>query len=317
MTRSALLNRVAEVADLAARGRPARQLSMREFDAARHLVAGGHDIPTASAIRRRIRQPWATVLNLAATPKARSGYFLGRRHDRDDELRPGEFDLAEGLRMVRSIADRRGHPPAASEYDQVLRKVMAARRRHRYFQDARWPRSITLVAAHGDDWTAVLAAAGLPPARSFNCRRGIPLSEALDKLIDELDILPPRAFLVSWASVRGIALQMLPRAPWADTIAATRALRASAGKDFPSHQIPARDCPPLQRPVGSKVRRPWTRDDVIASLQRYGARHLTPGALPTQKGYQEARRRDPELVGTGTLTRHGRFQDLCSEAGIA
>ncbi len=59
-----------------------------------------------------------------------------------------------------------------------------------------------------------------------------------------------------------------------------------------------------------------SREAILASLRRYGELHLPPGGMPRQKHYLAACRKDPKLIWPSAMTGHGRFHDLCLEAGI-
>ena len=105
---------------------------------------------------------------------------------------------------------------------------------------------------------------------------------------------------------------------WATVVAQARAARVRRGAAMPASATAAKFLPPLPAPQPRQRRIPFrhSRAAILASLRRYGSQHLAPGALPRQKHYLVACRADPALIWPGCVGRHGRFHDLCREAGI-
>ena len=104
-------------------------------------------------------------------------------------------------------------------------------------------------------------------------------------------------------------------------VAALRERRTARGEETPFEAASRSELPPIpdSDPVGRDRRRRAKRrdrDEAIASLQLYKERHLGPSKEPRQKHYMAAARKDRDLLTAGVLSRHGRFQDLCREAGI-
>ena len=111
---------------------------------------------------------------------------------------------------------------------------------------------------------------------------------------------------------------ILPDLHMLTVIAETRSIRAARGKLTPEHPRRTKHLPPLPDPR-PRVRRAvfrHSRDAILDSLRRYGELHLPPGAMPRQKHYMAACRKDRRLIWPGHFTRFGRFHDLCLEAGI-
>jgi len=81
-----------------------------------------------------------------------------------------------------------------------------------------------------------------------------------------------------------------------------------------------RKSPPLPDDEESADRRRgrrdyWTRERCLEALRRYRDAYLR-GKPARQRHYRDCAKRDSKLPSCSTLQRHGKFQDLCREAGL-
>ena len=129
--------------------------------------------------------------------------------------------------------------------------------------------------------------------------------------------LPSSGYFLEWCRRRDIPTPRV-RGGWAPVVTQVRAARVRRGAAMPASATAAKHLPPLPAPQPRQCRSPFrhSRAAILTSLRRYVTRHLAPGALPRQKHYLVACRTDPGLIWPGRFGRHGRFHDLCQEAGI-
>lgn len=238
-----------------------------------------------------------------------AGDAIGTAGTTPDDEDVDAADVEVCRRALRVVAHRLGESPGQAVYDATAQRLEDARGAR---APIGLPASPAILARYGG-WEAALADAGLAdPPRVV---RALPAEELLDRLIDETGILPVRDYFTYWCRSRGLP-QRVDRRPWTEIVAATRALRAGAGKTTPAHRTPLGNSPGL---AGQIVRvdgvRSYSRAEVLASLRRYRRDHLRPGARATQKDYLAACRRDRSLIWPRNFPAHGRFQDLIAEAG--
>lgn len=305
----ALLDEVRGVLLVAAGDRErAQAVSVRRFDAARP-----EGIPSAQAVCSRLSVSWWQARQLALTKVAERGHLLGH-FTRRPEFN-GDDDLVQ--RGLRAVAHRIGEPLAAYAYDDAVEQMEKEQRRRRGGRPG-LPHSSTIIERSGS-WQAACERAGVravevsgPPTRKAE-----PAVEVLDRFVTETGLLPPQKYLRPWARHHGVLLGRDSRR-YRALVAELRERRRRRGETTPEKFADLADLPPL--PEGATGRpgggRGISRQEVLAALRLYAERHLDQGRLPRYKHYQAARRRDPQLVNASALRRHGRFQDLCREAGI-
>lgn len=312
-----LLDRVALVAGAAAacagEGCSPLSVSKAAFDAAR-ASEKELTLPSAEGVRKRLGIPWPRVLELAVGDRARRGLMLSVQSGQRRAQFTGED--ADVLRALRAVAFAHGASPTPHVYDTISRGIQR-RRRGRGLDTVGLPQS-QVVIQRFRGWNAGLSAAGLeplPPAGPPTPEKAVPAVELLDRCIRETGLLPSSRWLVRWCRAHGIPVSERALQPWQRTLAETRALRAKRGEHTPDKTAPASGYPTLpDRPEG--LRQPHSREAVIASLRRYGDKHLRIGERPRYKHYQAMAGRDPDLIAASVIGRHGRFQDLCAEAGL-
>jgi hypothetical protein len=315
----ALLDAVAEIArQAAAEPDLASAVSKRRFDLTRRAL-GRTDVPRADTIRQRLRRPWDQVLRAALAPAAERGHVLGRGHGRESEFIGPEALALAGLR---SVAHALGGPPSSDAYDAELSRRGRARER-RALAPLLLPVAATLIGRFGS-WQKALAAAGLDAgqiaARAGQRTNRAPAAEqTLSALVDLVGVLPSLDYLERYCRAHSIPLGRDAR-PYAKLVERVRALRTGQAKPTPDTITPPRRCPPFPGPIAGAARRPRAkgrpRTAILASLARYGERHLAPGQRPTERHYRACRELDPELISPSSFPAGERFQDLCREAGL-
>lgn len=313
----ALLDRVAEIVRAAAaeHGMAPEWVSKASFDAARDSL-GIDDAPTAEAIRQRFDIGWRLVVQAALTDPANRGHFLGHRQRRPE----AEWDPPTALHGVRRVARLLGKSPSVPDYDHAVEQIEAAADRNPFIPAPDLPAAATLTK-HFGSWAQVLAAAGLPPTQPTGppSRRARPALETLDEFISAHGLLPQRSYFEDWCRAHDVPCGRDTK-QWDQLVDAVRDHRTQRGEDTPTEATPARDCPalpdPPATPTNRAVKAGHSRDAALASLRRYGERYLTDGRLPRYKHYQACVGQDPELLAASVVARHGRFQDLCREAGL-
>lgn len=309
-----LLDRTGFVAAAAAaaKGEGASPLavSKAEFDRA---LAGEtlFDCVSAEAVRKRLGVPWPLVLQLAVLDPSKRSHLLSTQAGlRRPQFAGGD---AEILRALRAAAFAHGRTPTPRDYDLISLGLVVERRAKGLALEL--PQSTVMVRRFGS-WAAAVEAAGLEPLPPFapprppRAQSGVDL---LDRCITETGLLPSSRWLVRWCRASAIPVNEADLQPWTETVAQVRALRATRGETTPEAVAVPTDYPPLPEAPG---RRRHSREDVLASLRLYGKRHLSAGARPRFKHYQAAAAADRELITASVLGRHGRFQDLCVEAGL-
>ncbi len=95
---------------------------------------------------------------------------------------------------------------------------------------------------------------------------------------------------------------------------------ATRGASTLGRAVPARWAPELPEQVENKMRRRirrghWTKDACLEALGYYGKTYLK-GQAPRATHYRAWAKGDANLPSRSTLQKHGRFQDLCREAGL-
>ncbi len=311
-----LLDGVADVALTGTSGDAglARAMSKAAWDRARQ-AQGRVDLPSAEAIRQRCGLTWGRVVELAMVERSGRTRVLGQ-WDGSHFAGWGVQGPADGLRALRAVALRISHAPTSFEYDETAKalEIEAGRRRGRPLL---LPRSVYLIGVYGS-WAGALQEAGLEPRPSPPVPQAVPsLADTLDQFIEEVGLLPNSWYFLEWCRRRDIPTTRV-RGGWATVVAETRNLRSLRGALTPARATRSRDPPPLPDPL-PRVRRMafrHSREAIVASLRRYGEAHLPKGSLPRQKHYMAACRKDPKLIWPSAMTGHGRFHDLCLEAGI-
>jgi hypothetical protein len=308
-----LLDGIAEVAR-AASTKP-KTVSTRIWNEAR-LLAGREDLPTASAAYRRLGVPWPLVLELAFTAAAKRSRVLGTRVQQPD-FRGDDETILSGLRLV---AHRVQAPLDRITYDLERLKVDAERVR-RGRAPLNLPHSQTVIKRLRS-WADACRRAGIEPARAVPppLHRARPAVELLDEFVSKHRLLPYRSWFEQWSRAMDIPLGRDARR-WEVLVEALRERRAARGEETPFEAASRSSLPPIpdSQPVGRNRRRRAKRhgrEEARASLRLYKKRHLRPGDEPRQKHYMAAARKDRELLSASVLERHGRFQDLCREAGL-
>lgn len=179
------------------------------------------------------------------------------------------------------------------------------------------PRS-QYVIAQFPSWDAALQTCGLqippvPPPRHPVVDREV----ALDRFIEEYGLVPPIHFFEEWCRRVDIPTKRR-RAGWKQLVDQVRQTRAERGANTPGQISRGPSLPPLPEPIPRRQRVPhrYTRAEVLASLQRYGEVHLPSGEFPRQKHYLSKCREDHHLIWPAAIGRHGRFHEMCREAGI-
>jgi len=143
------------------------------------------------------------------------------------------------------------------------------------------------------------------------------LVDALNQFVEEVGLLPTSGYFLEWCRRKDIPTARLGGG-WASMVTDLRQQRAARGARTPDCATSARNLPPLPTPE-PRVRRMefrHSREAILISLRTYGELHRRPGEMPRQKQYLTACRKDPALIWPSGLARHGRFHDLCLEAGI-
>jgi hypothetical protein len=308
-----LLDGIAEVAKAASR-KP-KAVSTRAWNDARK-TAGREDLPTASAICRRLSVGWPLVLKLAFTAPAKRGRVLGRHTQRPD-FKGDDETICSGLRLV---AHRVKEPLDRLTYDFERVKVDVERVR-RGRAPLHLPTSETIVKrmkvwVNACRLAGIEAASPVPPPS----KRARPAVETLDEFIAQTELLPYRNWFERWCQANDIPLGRDARR-WDELVAAVRERRSARGEETPIDPSSRSSLPPIpeHKPVGRRgARRPKrrTREEGLDSLRLYKERYLKGGGEPRQKHYYRVAKKDRELLAGSTLIRMGRFQDLCREAGI-
>ncbi len=310
----AFLNGVAEIA-LEAAGNDAEQalrVTMSQFDGAR-LRLGRVDVPSAAGARKRVGFGWKTTLLVAHAPAARRAHLLGMRASPPAQRDSG----VAALRGLQHVAFRLGVTPSALRYDEEVRR--AEREHHRKFGAGRRPLELARSGARHDalgPWPDAIAVAGLAPTIDYRTPAP-PLLETLDRCIEVTTILPRETYFNAWAQALDIPVPARTE-PWANTLEAVRQRRALRGLETPERTTRDSECPPLPTPVERRARRAkrHSKGDALRSLQVYAERYLTKGKAARQRHYKDCSRGDPDLVGANTIARFGKFEAMCSEAGI-
>ena len=312
-----LLDEVADVALTAASGDfgRARAMSKASWDRAR-ADQGRVALPSAEAIRKRFGVGWDRVLALALAERSHRTKLIGQ-WDGSHFAGWGPQGPDDAIRLLRTVALRIGHTPTPFEYDEESRVIEATSARRRTGRPLLLPRSVYLLSIH-KSWDAALGEAGLEPRPSSPAPPPAPsLSLTLDHFIDEFGVLPNSGYFLEWCRRMDIPATRISGG-WAAVIAEVRSIRSARGALTPEHLSRTEHLPPLPDPL-PRVRRVvfrHSREAILDSLRRYGMIHLPPGAMPRQKHYMAACRKDRQLIWPGHFTRFGRFHDLCLEAGI-
>jgi hypothetical protein len=273
------------------------------------------DLPTADAISKRVCLTWRRTLALALADPSRRTTLLGQ-WDSSHAAEWGGDGPELAVRTLKAVAARIGRVPTPIEYDYEVRAIEMESHRLQAWRPLRLPVSTYLVSEYGT-WNAALTASGLQLPPAGQRRHPTPtLAESLDHCIEEVGVLPTSEYFLEWCARMDIPTPRFCR--WAAVVDEVRSLRQSRGAATPDEATPARSSPPLPAAVPRRRRAAFlhSREEVLVSLQRYGALHLPPGELPRQRHYLLACRQDPELIWPASITRRGRFHDLCREAGI-
>lgn len=311
-----LLDGVAEVARAAAGGDPSkvRTVSKRSWDQAR-LRHQGHDLPSAEAVRKRVRFPWGRVLELALSDRSDRPRLMGQ-WDPSHTEGWGDSGPDLALRTLRTVALRRGSAPTPFEYDVAVDSLEADSAK-RKGEPLLLPSSV-YVLSRFSTWSAALQESGLEaPPRLKPRHPAVALADSLDAFVDEFGVLPTSKYFLEWCRRRDIPTTRV-KIGWPNVVAELRKARDSRGVSTPKVSTASKCLPPLPPPVPRRRRMAFShsREEVLASLRRYGDLYLVPGTLPRQRHYMAACRRDRDLVWPNAIGRYGRFHDVCREAGI-
>jgi len=312
-----LLDDVADVALTATSGDSdrARAMSKATWDRAR-TEQGRLALPSAEAIRKRFGMGWGRVMVLAMAERSHRTSLIGQ-WDGSHFAGWGAEGPHDAIRVMRTVALRIGHAPTAFEYDEESRVIEARSARRRTGRPLLLPRSVYLLSVH-KSWDAALREAGLEPRPRPPAPPPAPsLSRALDQFIDEFGVLPNSGYFLEWCRRMDIPTTRISGG-WAAVVTEVRGIRSARGEPTPEHARRTKSLPPLPDPL-PRVRRMafrHSRDAILDSLRLYGRVHLPPGAMPRQKHYMAACRKDRQLIWPGHFARFGRFHDLCLEAGI-
>ena len=312
------LDAVAEIALAAAGGDTdrARTISKQRWDRQRTFLRR-FDLPTAETIRQSLRASWTRVLDVAF---AEAGDRAGVLHRLQSETRASDPVPAPGVvlvddaRALRAVAHRLGRSPSEIEYERVARELDDERVRKHDPLPIRLPASNT-IREHFESWAAALRAAELPPPRQVSALAGDDPVAVLDEFLDAHDFLPVRAYFRHWAALRGYRLaRRFHASSFAAIIEEVRVRRAARGRPTPTATLRIKRSPALRPRV---ARTPYSDADRLEALRHYAAIYLRPGQSPLAKHYQACSARDSKLMAFHVLTKSGRFQDLCRQAGIA
>jgi len=312
-----LLDGVADVALVAASGDPALAVAISKsaWDRARREQERTN-LPSAEAVRQRFGLAWPRIVELALTDRSQRTKLLGQ-WDGSHFAGWGPPGPEEARRALKAVTIRLGHVPAPFEYDEGARVIEAESRRRRTGRPLLLPRSVYIVNEF-KSWRAALQAADIELIPSpAGPERPPTLVDALNQFVEEVGLLPTSGYFLEWCRRKDIPTARLGGG-WAGVVADLRRQRAARGAPTPDCATSASNLPPLPTPA-PRVRRMTcrhSREAIIASLRRYGELHLPPGDMSRQKHYLAACRKDPNLIWPSGLARHGRFHDLCLEAGI-
>ncbi|MDA8332595.1 MAG: hypothetical protein M0027_15600 [Candidatus Dormibacteraeota bacterium] len=310
-----VLDAVAEVALLASDGDAsgAQAVSKSAWDAAL-LKSQISCVPSAEAIRKRFAMPWRRVLRLAFTDPSLRPRLLGQWDGSHFAgYGSGGRDLA--IRALQAVSLRLGHAPAPIEFDLAVQAMEARRSLRR--SGVLLPRS-QYIANQFSSWDGALAACNLQPPQAPPPRHPVvDRGSALDNFIDEYGVVPPIHYFEEWCRRLDIPTKRR-RAGWKELVAQVRGNRAARGAATPAIISRGRSLPPLPEPLPRRKRVPhrYTREEVLASLRRYGELYLPAGVLPRQKHYLAMCREDQDLIWPASVGRFGPFHAMCREAGI-
>jgi hypothetical protein len=312
---SAVLDGLATVALGAAAGDrdQALTISKSAWDRAR-LAQERFELPTADAIRKRLRLGWRRTVSLALAETSRRPTLLGHWSTPSfSEL--GDDGPESARRAVTAVAARIGRTPTPFEYDYEVRAIEMECQRRKAWKPLRLPRTPYVLSTYGS-WQKALEVSGLElPARQR--RHPTPmLAESLDRCIEEIGVLPTSKYFLEWCARQDIPTPRFRR--WAAVVDEVRVRRQTRGAATATKTTPAKWCPPLPARTERRRRAAFlhSREEILASLRRYGELYLLPGNIPRQRHYLLACREDPELIWPASICRRGRFHDLCREAGI-
>ena len=289
-------------------------ISKAVWDRAR-LSQERFDLPTADAICKRVRLSWGRTLALALAEASRRTTLLGQ-WDSSHAAEWGDDGPELAVRALKAVTARIGRIPMAFEYDYEVRAIEMESQRRKAWKPLRLPLSTYLLSRYGK-WNTALEASGIELRPAGQRRHPAPtLAESLDRCIEEVGVLPTSEYFLAWCVRKDIPRPRLRG--WADVVDEVRARRQSRGAATPDRVTPAKVSPSLPTSVVRRRRAAFlhSREEVLASLRRYGKLHLAAGDLPRQRHYLLACREDPELIWPATVGRLGRFHDLCREAGI-
>jgi hypothetical protein len=313
---SVVLDGVAAVAFSAAAGDRDQALivSKAAWDRAR-LAQERRDLPTADAISKRLRLSWSRTVALALTDASRRTTLLGQ-WDSPHSAEWGDDGRESAVRTLKAVAARIERIPTPFEYDYEVRAIELEGQPRKAWKPLRLPLSKYVLSTFGS-WPVALEAAGLAldPVRQRR-HPAPPLVESLDRCVDEVGVLPTSRYFREWCARLDIPRPRIRE--WTALVDEVRSRRQSRGAAMPDSATSAKDSPPLP-PRAVRHRRAAfmrPREEVLASLQRYGKLHLPPGEMPRQRHYLLACRQDPELIWPTQISRKGRFHELCREAGI-
>lgn len=289
-------------------------LSVRQFNQLR----AGHvpPLPSAQAIVKRLGVSWPEVRALASLDAPARAERLGHL---GAEGRPEFPEDGILIRALRSAALRAGGPLSPDTYNRVRPALQADLERASCL--VRLPHPSSFETRFGS-WRAAMEWAGLeaPTAGPPAPRRARPATELLDAFIEEFGVIPPSSWFPAWCRAKDIPVGRDARR-WTEVVARVRADRNARGLPTPD-RLARIDELPLVPQAPESPRKPkgpngaYTRRQVLDSLRRYRSEHLVAGRNPTWRDYRAAAATDPQLVPSSCLSAHGRFQDLCREAGL-
>lgn len=293
-------------------------IGRRRYNAAQAAI--GSSAPSAQGLVKRFGMPLSRVIDMALEPaETRMVLIAGD----GSQLVATDLPTELMLKAVRAAQLQLGTTPGAFEYDNWVERHIATRRRSGLLA-YQLPRSVTIISRLGSWETALRDAGILTPedaAPNWRADRAAAPSavETLDRCIEETGVLPARAYFIKWCRRRDIPVgrELLE---WSALVDAVRLARTDRGASTPARATMTRKSPPLPDEEECADRRRalrdyWTRERCLEALRRYRDTYLR-GKPARQRHYRDCAKRDSKLPSCSTLQRHGKFQDLCREAGL-
>jgi hypothetical protein len=300
----ALVGAVADVAREASAPNPG-SVSTRAFDRAR-AAAGHPQCPTAKVICHRLRMSWPEVKLLALDPARCVDRSLGSRLSEADA---GAATAAEMRLALRTTAARLGVATlSGAQYMRERARMLESDRRcYRHGRKLVLPTEAQILVAAGS-WAHALALAGLSPL-THDRSQTTPVSvvDALDLFADEYGYVATTSELEGFAVQRDLPLARRRR-PFAEDVAAVRALRAARGEET-AEQRPSKEQRPVFEPAAAGVtarrKKRWSDAELVAALVA-GFDLVPPRTRLTQENYRRHCAHRPGFPPVSAFSRIGR-----------